>query len=461
MERFPKQSPQRERSEPTLEYGPKTEAQRHHLRNTLLALGVIVTASTPEKDSDTADDVTNPTNQIEATDTDAPANNADDVYATNGELYTSRPPTHIPDKPKTESSDITFDNETETNEAAPEVPTFEAYTRAAAAAYTMRRDQVVLTDSWGQMLTENPIDLYNAAGYTPEEMTWRYQGGPPVGIPGLLTQELRAQVSATSGIPKEEILIRHEYLGMLKDEFAEYESLQEAALHNANQEVPHDRDNRTFLEVIADEFQAPIEGADGEMLSALLKEYLPALISKESLFNVDAVSSAGARGALQFMPDTWKRYAHEGADPTSFTEAVRAAGKYFAASYEYLYNNNLNELDVIESEFFAGDHDAFVRDFVLPVLLNGYNAGDGTMRHALAHFAREYGTQDDLQTFYNTSAQITGKDVFFAFTRIESKNEEVPMYGPYAGAYSLEIAARYQAGTTLPSQTEDYVALAD
>lgn len=462
MEKFPlaHRSPE-QRSNPESEYGPKTSEQKHRLRKTLLALGVGVAVLSLESDKHTQKDSTEePVTPTSEADTDA-TNLPENVYAVDDTLYTTRPPAVIPDRLQSVVTEATpvvpEDSESiETHESS-SAPHFEAYTQAAAAAYTMRRDQVVLTDTNGEMLSAGAIDLHDAAGYTPSEMTWRHQGGPPVGIPGLLLKELRATVSAETGVPENEINVRHEYLGMLKSEFEDVASLQESALHNANQEVPDDPQGRSFLEVIADEFEAPIPGPDGVILSAMLKEYLPALISKESLFSVTAVSSEGARGALQFIPDTWKKYAPEGTDPKAFVPAVKAAGAYFAASYEYLYNHSLNELDVIESEFFPGNHEAFVSEFVFFCLLNGYNAGDGTMRKALEHFAREHGTQADLQAYYNTTEPVGGKDVFFAFTRIESQNEQVPLYGQYASAYSLEIAARKAAGTTLP-QSQDKIA---
>ena len=462
MEKFPAPSAQQpeKRQAPEREYGPKTTAQKYHLRQALLAI-LVTSGHSVASESDTYAEraVEEPVTASSEANTDT-VHLPETDYATDDTLYTTRPPAVIPNRPESEAAVIeTVPENPESIEVTetPPSPHFEAYTQAAAAAYTMRRDQVVLTDTNGQMLSAGAIDLHDAAGYTPSEMTWRYQGGPPVGIPGMLLDELRVTVSAETGVPENEIKVRHEYLGMLKAEFADVASLQESALRNANQEVPDDPQGRSFLEVIADEFEAPIPGPDGVILSAMLKEYLPALISKESLFNTSAESSAGARGALQFMPDTWKKYAPKGTDPKAFVPAVKAAGAYFAASYEYLYKNSLNELDVIESEFFPGNHEAFVSEFVFFCLLNGYNAGDGTIRQALNHFAREHGTQADLQAYYNTTEPVGGKDVFFAFTRLESQNEQVPSYGPYASAYSLEIAARKAAGTTL-SQPGDKLA---
>ena len=46
----------------------------------------------------------------------------------------------------------------------------------------------------------------------------------------------------------------------------------------------------------------------------------------ESSFNPCAVSSAGAKGIAQFMPDTWREIGH--GDPFDVAEAVKAQSKY-------------------------------------------------------------------------------------------------------------------------------------
>ncbi len=62
---------------------------------------------------------------------------------------------------------------------------------------------------------------------------------------------------------------------------------------------------------------------------------LVGLLKTESNLNPQAVSSAGAKGIAQFMPNTAKEY---GINPYNPTQSIEAAGKYLANSYKKLGN---------------------------------------------------------------------------------------------------------------------------
>jgi soluble lytic murein transglycosylase-like protein len=91
---------------------------------------------------------------------------------------------------------------------------------------------------------------------------------------------------------------------------------------------------------------------------------LAAQAQVESTFDARAVSPAGARGIMQFMPATWRRFGldgdHDGrADPLDPADAIPAAARY----------------DVYLAHLFAG-----LPGNRLSLVLAGYNAGPDAVR---------------------------------------------------------------------------------
>lgn len=465
-----------------------TERQRRALRNTLAALGLAGILTQADEVKEAYNDLTNEAMPSEQTDnTQATANTEEEklesLLADVGATIQSETSPETADNPTSvtsvEDTESAMSAEAKSNETAVEesntslrpqtrpekwaeynsaeaVTTregerFQAYTEAIATSKTMRRDQVVFTDQYGQMLTGEAVSLTPAAGYTVEEMTWRYEGRQkdpentlPVGIPGMWTQEQREKLAKATGVPVAEISMHHTYLAMLGSQYEGAESLLEIALERAGSVVPGDHQERDYLSYIQAEFSPSFKSPYGLALSAELKATLPALIAQESGFNNDAVSSVGATGALQIMPDTWQQYVDRGlvnqeADPTNFTEALPVTEAYFEDTFTYFTTEFRSELDSIKSDYFANDEEEFMRSFMAPLLINTYNVGMGNMGKVLAWYNKELGTATTLQAALDTKTVPTGVDVFFAITQAAYAADAVPAYQEYGSAYTWDI----------------------
>ncbi len=98
---------------------------------------------------------------------------------------------------------------------------------------------------------------------------------------------------------------------------------------------------------------------------------MASIVWNESRFNINAVSSQGARGLMQFMPRTAARFGLEG-------EELKDPKKNIEAGVEYLKFLE-RRFDEIED-----------RDERIKFVLAGYNAGPGHVRDAMA-LAKKYG----------------------------------------------------------------------
>lgn len=99
---------------------------------------------------------------------------------------------------------------------------------------------------------------------------------------------------------------------------------------------------------------------------------LASIVWNESRFNINAVSSQGARGLMQFMPRTAVRFGLVG-------DEVIDPQKSIAAGVEYLMFLERRFVDIED------------RNERIKFILAGYNAGPGHVRDAMA-LAKKYGT---------------------------------------------------------------------
>ncbi len=317
------------------------------------------------------------------------------------------------------------------------------YLNTAAQVKEMQRDQVLFVDSEGRALTD-PVSIPDTAGYTTEEITWRYHGRTddpenikPVGIPGVWTKEQKSSLSEISNIPASEIEMKHVYLSLAGEGMENINS--EVELIQARKAALEAELGVTVEELVAQSFSFESGDEFEHLIESELMTMMPALIAQESHYNADATSSAGAKGWMQFMDAAWKRHAENGASRDSLPDSLKAAGSYFSAAYRYMNKNVGAELSLIKDNYFAGNQADFVHYFLIPVLINDFNAGDTNMRAVIEWFGKNYAETDTLTGELGIEAQ--GFDVYFAMSQLANKHNAVPDYQDYASSYYGGVAS--------------------
>ena len=140
------------------------------------------------------------------------------------------------------------------------------------------------------------------------------------------------------------------------------------------------------------------------------------------------------------MPWVWEKYGKSEDDIKSLKTQVDVAGKLFSDIYsEFLHHSDEDSLLQARSQF--DDQDSFLRDFVVPALINSYNAGSARMGDAVnAYFSSS-----------SRSRSLTGKDIFqemieFAKSdnsgRLDAYREDAREYVPRVYAHAIAIHER-------------------
>ena len=137
---------------------------------------------------------------------------------------------------------------------------------------------------------------------------------------------------------------------------------------------------------------------------------MASIIWNESRFNINAVSSQGARGLMQFMSRTAARFGLEEDD-------LQNPKKNIEAGVEYLKFLE-RRFDEIED-----------RDERIKFILAGYNAGPGHVRDAMA-LAEKYG--DNPHVWYNSVDKW-----LLALQERKYYTDEVCRHGFFRGRYTV------------------------
>jgi hypothetical protein len=168
----------------------------------------------------------------------------------------------------------------------------------------------------------------------------------------------------------------------------------------------------------------------------------PGLAAQESRFDNASVSKAGARGIFQFMPDTFEGLGYTEADYSSLVAQVEAAGKYFKGAFRALDQRAHDSLTLIRYLYFENDED-FAKEFLVPVLVNSYNAGAARMAAVISWFTYKYPDRKTL-TEAKDGFEPRGYDVFKIMSMEAREENSVPLvagYGSDASGYVPRIYA--------------------
>ena len=171
-----------------------------------------------------------------------------------------------------------------------------------------------------------------------------------------------------------------------------------------------------------------------ETVQAAFREIIPGLFAQESKFNAGLVSATGAVGLAQIMPATWEEYRGTQEVSLSMIEQVAVAGELVSDNYHYITHFGGEALSGLQSQFNSAEE--FQRDFIVPLMINAYNAGGPLMGQLVAAFAAEIPVEE----------RTTGKDLFLQFADWAKENNEgvFEMYGEHAREYTARVYANAQ-----------------
>jgi hypothetical protein len=214
-----------------------------------------------------------------------------------------------------------------------------------------------------------------------------------------------------------------------------------------------DHPDKTRLEYVYENFGSILY----QKLPAEIAEVLvPAAVGipfQESQYRNTLGSRTGAKGIFQFQPKTWPDFNKNPDEILLLSAQVEAAQNKLIQIINYYIRRNPGDMAVIQREYFGGDRKAFLEEFFVPAVINGYQAGQGTISGVMEWFAEAYASKEKLQKKVGEYQGQMGYDVYLNMIRLyedrsptDSVGEETEEYvlGVYAGA-SLLRGSGYEA----------------
>ncbi|HEX8591518.1 MAG TPA: lytic transglycosylase domain-containing protein [Candidatus Paceibacterota bacterium] len=317
----------------------------------------------------------------------------------------------------------------------------------------LRRDEILFVDEFGAPLGE-PVSLRDeAAGVTAGN----------INADGILEGRINQ-----TWLDRQREMICHRYNAYdllnlhegLPLQLNVVSSIREALYSDPGKER---LDPETFLDIVYYFGRQPVVGTPDKtriefvrqnaMRNAGLPEnvrerlsfLIPGLAAQESKYNNATRSSVGAIGIMQFMPDTWRELGYTPEDSRSLAKQTEAVGKYFSDMHGYITRRASQSLEVIKREYFDGNIAEYEKHFLVPILLNSYNSGQGRIVKAVDLLVERYPRRAALEAHIGVHADGIGMDAYRAMTisarSVEGENEGVPGYGRDSSEYVARIHA--------------------
>jgi hypothetical protein len=313
----------------------------------------------------------------------------------------------------------------------------------------LRRDQVLFIDSFGRQITE-VWPLTESVGLAPEEMTWRYQGGGPAGIPGTWTKQQEAYISEQLGIPTAEIGMLHVYQDLAKTNQEHMQSQIESVYQNA---VNPGEGGESVVSILQRECK--FQNIPPH-IAAMLEPAMTGIAAEESRFTQTKVSPAGATGVLQIMPKVAAKYAEnnhlENFDISDLSNQILVAVDHVETCYRLLTKNLKEELAYFTEQYFNGNTASMEKYLLVPLILNSYNVGQNRMIEVVEWFADAYFEPKDASEIFDTKAPLSGYDLYQAMVYAADEKDAVKKFGDDSSNYVEKVMGWQRAFETYEVQ---------
>ncbi|MBM3272543.1 lytic transglycosylase domain-containing protein [Candidatus Kaiserbacteria bacterium] len=189
---------------------------------------------------------------------------------------------------------------------------------------------------------------------------------------------------------------------------------------------------------------------------ATLRELVPGLAAQESHFDTTAKSVDPATGKplavglFQFLPETFATYFPDKKDQADSVELqTEALGMHFLSIYRQLQKGAKDSLQKILAQCFDGNTEVFERQFLVPVMVNAYNSGQGTLTKIINGYVAQYDGSfpahgRDVYDHMRTDAYADAKNGHTLYPNVKTYGTDSAEYTPrvYALAELLKKPKR-------------------
>jgi hypothetical protein len=254
-----------------------------------------------------------------------------------------------------------------------------------------------------------------------------------------ISQEHNISFDLKKGTPKQTNTIAIVRKAMEADSEVHAQTLVDVAQHYGHQVVQGD--DRSRIQYIREEFGE--QGLLPEHIVDELASIIPGLAAQESQYNNSALSRTGAKGIFQFQPATWKDLGYEEADILNFKTQVEAVEKHVATSYTFFTEQDQKHprLSIIKQRFFDNNQQDYEKYFLVPLMINAYNAGNTRVFSVVGNFLTHFDSKDKLPDEIKKEGNNSGYDLFAFMAQYTAQHGEVSGYGRDSSQYFSRVVA--------------------